>query len=174
MIADLGFLGYSRVCTHRAGLIRKYGLNICRQCFREKSADIGFQKVRNRNSIPTLGPDPPGARSSRWTHGTNNGTPAAPLNAPSNAMGIGGGWGTDNLRSTRMKQHLRPRQHPHTIGSTFGRLGSSLRFAFRAGESVAKTGHGSITHGSCKKDEERRGSLRDGLGSSFLHGNAHE
>ncbi|KAL1868257.1 40S ribosomal protein S29 [Diaporthe australafricana] len=35
-----------RVCTHRAGLIRKYGLNICRQCFREKSADIGFIKVR--------------------------------------------------------------------------------------------------------------------------------
>lgn len=36
---------YSRVCTHPAGLIRKYGLNICRQCFREKSADIGFVKV---------------------------------------------------------------------------------------------------------------------------------
>lgn len=35
----------SRVCTHPAGLIRKYGLNICRQCFREKSADIGFVKV---------------------------------------------------------------------------------------------------------------------------------
>ncbi|KAI0011046.1 ribosomal protein S14p/S29e-domain-containing protein [Xylariaceae sp. FL0662B] len=35
-----------RVCTHKAGLIRKYGLNICRQCFREKSADIGFIKVR--------------------------------------------------------------------------------------------------------------------------------
>ncbi|KAF2438489.1 hypothetical protein P171DRAFT_423717 [Karstenula rhodostoma CBS 690.94] len=35
-----------RVCTHPAGLIRKYGLNICRQCFREKSADIGFVKVR--------------------------------------------------------------------------------------------------------------------------------
>ncbi|KAK4452311.1 40S ribosomal protein S29 [Podospora aff. communis PSN243] len=34
-----------RVCTHKAGLIRKYGLNICRQCFREKSADIGFVKV---------------------------------------------------------------------------------------------------------------------------------
>ncbi|KAL8817045.1 MAG: hypothetical protein Q9191_008222, partial [Dirinaria sp. TL-2023a] len=33
-----------RVCTHKAGLIRKYGLNICRQCFREKSADIGFTK----------------------------------------------------------------------------------------------------------------------------------
>ena len=28
------------------GLIRKYGLNICRQCFREKSADIGFHKYR--------------------------------------------------------------------------------------------------------------------------------
>ena len=37
--------GYSRVCTHKAGLIRKYGLNICRQCFREKSQDIGFIKV---------------------------------------------------------------------------------------------------------------------------------
>ena len=37
----------SRVCTHKAGLIRKYGLNICRQCFREKSQDIGFVKVWN-------------------------------------------------------------------------------------------------------------------------------
>src|SRR6266498_2404802 len=36
----------SRVCTHKAGLIRKFGLNICRQCFREKSQDIGFIKVR--------------------------------------------------------------------------------------------------------------------------------
>ncbi|KEQ77900.1 ribosomal protein S14 [Aureobasidium namibiae CBS 147.97] len=35
-----------RVCTHTAGLIRKYGLNICRQCFREKSTDIGFIKHR--------------------------------------------------------------------------------------------------------------------------------
>ncbi|OJJ49167.1 hypothetical protein ASPZODRAFT_129573 [Penicilliopsis zonata CBS 506.65] len=35
-----------RVCTHRAGLIRKYGMNICRQCFREKSQDIGFVKYR--------------------------------------------------------------------------------------------------------------------------------
>ncbi|KAK7516508.1 40S ribosomal protein uS14 [Phyllosticta citriasiana] len=35
-----------RVCTHKAGLIRKYNLNICRQCFREKSADIGFVKHR--------------------------------------------------------------------------------------------------------------------------------
>ncbi|RMZ92490.1 hypothetical protein DV736_g268, partial [Chaetothyriales sp. CBS 134916] len=35
-----------RVCTHKAGLIRKYGLNICRQCFREKSQDIGFLKHR--------------------------------------------------------------------------------------------------------------------------------
>ena len=37
---------YSRVCAHKAGLIRKYGLNVCRQCFREKSTDIGFIKVR--------------------------------------------------------------------------------------------------------------------------------
>jgi hypothetical protein len=47
--ADLFVFLYSRVCTHTAGLIRKYGLNICRQCFREKSQDIGFIKV----DIPT-------------------------------------------------------------------------------------------------------------------------
>ncbi|ELU41452.1 ribosomal s14p/S29e domain-containing protein [Rhizoctonia solani AG-1 IA] len=35
---------FSRVCAHQAGLIRKYGLDICRQCFREKSAAIGFTK----------------------------------------------------------------------------------------------------------------------------------
>ncbi|OMJ27634.1 Radical S-adenosyl methionine domain-containing protein 1, mitochondrial [Smittium culicis] len=35
-----------RVCTHRMGLIRKYGLNICRQCFRENAADIGFTKPK--------------------------------------------------------------------------------------------------------------------------------
>ncbi|KAF9983300.1 DNA topoisomerase [Mortierella antarctica] len=34
-----------RVCTHPAGLIRKYGLNICRQCFRENAAAIGFTKT---------------------------------------------------------------------------------------------------------------------------------
>ncbi|KAI1123461.1 hypothetical protein F5Y10DRAFT_270031 [Nemania abortiva] len=35
-----------RVCTHKAGLIRKYGLNLCRQCFREKATDVGFIKYR--------------------------------------------------------------------------------------------------------------------------------
>ncbi|CEN59643.1 hypothetical protein ASPCAL02087 [Aspergillus calidoustus] len=55
-----------RVCSHRAGLIRKYGvcepipfvrdldmgnkyggrMDICRQCFREKASDIGFYKYR--------------------------------------------------------------------------------------------------------------------------------
>ncbi|KAI7834171.1 ribosomal protein S14p/S29e-domain-containing protein [Kickxella alabastrina] len=33
-----------RVCAHQAGLIRKYGLDLCRQCFREYAADIGFTK----------------------------------------------------------------------------------------------------------------------------------
>ncbi|PGH36585.1 40S ribosomal protein S29 [[Emmonsia] crescens] len=33
-----------RVCAHKAGLIRKYGLLVCRQCFREKASDIGFVK----------------------------------------------------------------------------------------------------------------------------------
>ncbi|KAH6987480.1 ribosomal protein S14 [Ilyonectria robusta] len=35
-----------RVCKHKAGLIRKYDLNLCRQCFREKAKDIGFNKFR--------------------------------------------------------------------------------------------------------------------------------
>ena len=39
----------SRLCAHQAGLIRKYGLDLCRQCFREKSAAIGFVKVRVAN-----------------------------------------------------------------------------------------------------------------------------
>ncbi|KAG0145015.1 hypothetical protein CROQUDRAFT_659211 [Cronartium quercuum f. sp. fusiforme G11] len=33
-----------KVCCHVAGLIRKYGLNICRQCFRERAEAIGFHK----------------------------------------------------------------------------------------------------------------------------------
>lgn len=41
----------SRRCANRHGLIRKYGLNLCRQCFRETSKDIGFQKVRDRASV---------------------------------------------------------------------------------------------------------------------------
>ncbi|CAH3134431.1 unnamed protein product [Pocillopora meandrina] len=34
-----------RVCFNHHGLIRKYGLNICRRCFRQYAKDIGFQKV---------------------------------------------------------------------------------------------------------------------------------
>ncbi|KAJ2727043.1 40S ribosomal protein S29 [Coemansia sp. Benny D115] len=34
-----------RVCAHQAGLIRKYNLDLCRQCFREYANDIGFTKV---------------------------------------------------------------------------------------------------------------------------------
>ncbi|XP_077794127.1 small ribosomal subunit protein uS14 isoform X2 [Macaca mulatta] len=35
-----------RVCSNRHGLIRKYGLNMCRQCFRQYAKDIGFIKKR--------------------------------------------------------------------------------------------------------------------------------
>jgi ribosomal protein S14 len=40
-----GFVPRSKVCGNNHAVIRKYGLNICRQCFREKAADIGFVKV---------------------------------------------------------------------------------------------------------------------------------
>lgn len=45
------FFYCSRACAHQAGIIRKYGLMICRQCFREKSKDIGFIKVRLYQSL---------------------------------------------------------------------------------------------------------------------------
>lgn len=35
----------------KAGVIRKYGLNMSRQAFREKAEDIGFQKVRGLSSM---------------------------------------------------------------------------------------------------------------------------
>eukprot|EP00080_Pristionchus_pacificus_P008328 PDM68348.1 trpp-11 [Pristionchus pacificus] len=34
-----------RVCSNHHGLIRKYGLDMCRRCFREYSKDIGFKKM---------------------------------------------------------------------------------------------------------------------------------
>nr|ACN26538.1 unknown [Zea mays] len=37
----------SRVCANPHGLIRKYGLMCCRQCFRSNAKDIGFIKVCN-------------------------------------------------------------------------------------------------------------------------------
>lgn len=36
----------SIVCFNHRGIIRKYDLNICRRCFKQYSADIGFAKVR--------------------------------------------------------------------------------------------------------------------------------
>jgi hypothetical protein len=34
------------VCGNQKGIIRKYALDICRQCFREYAKDIGFVKAR--------------------------------------------------------------------------------------------------------------------------------
>lgn len=34
------------VCGSVRGLIHKYGLNICRRCFREVASSIGFRKLR--------------------------------------------------------------------------------------------------------------------------------
>lgn len=33
-----------RRCGKRAGVIRKYGLMYCRQCFREEAEKLGFRK----------------------------------------------------------------------------------------------------------------------------------
>ena len=37
------------MCENQWAIIRKYNLNICRQCFREYAKDIGFV-VRRRDS----------------------------------------------------------------------------------------------------------------------------
>ncbi len=34
-----------RICGHRSGLIRKYGICICRQCFRENAHSTGFKNL---------------------------------------------------------------------------------------------------------------------------------
>lgn len=44
-MTEVLYWGCSRVCSNQWGLIRKYGLNVCRQCFREYAKDIGFIKV---------------------------------------------------------------------------------------------------------------------------------
>ncbi|KAK2104164.1 40S ribosomal protein S29 [Saguinus oedipus] len=43
-----------RVCSNRHGLIRKYGLNMCRQCFRQYAKDIGFIKLVAGDSVDGL------------------------------------------------------------------------------------------------------------------------
>ena len=44
------------MCANQWGIIRKYNLNICRQCFREYAKDIGFVKVRVESSRADLAP----------------------------------------------------------------------------------------------------------------------
>lgn len=34
-----------RICGTSRGLIRKYGLNVCRRCFREVGEKLGFKKL---------------------------------------------------------------------------------------------------------------------------------
>jgi small subunit ribosomal protein S29e len=81
-----------RVCAHQAGLIRKYGMDICRQCFREKAAVIGFEKVRSRipRSVSTLGasargslsPVTPASLTALSLSPCRTGNPAAPSSRP--------------------------------------------------------------------------------------------
>ena len=35
-----------RICQARQGLIRKYGIDLCRRCFRDHADAIGFLKFR--------------------------------------------------------------------------------------------------------------------------------
>ena len=33
-----------RICGRPEGVIRKYGINMCRQCFKRKAKEMGFEK----------------------------------------------------------------------------------------------------------------------------------
>jgi len=33
-----------KICGNARGLIRKYGMNVCRKCFRERAEQFGFKK----------------------------------------------------------------------------------------------------------------------------------
>ncbi len=35
-----------KICGRRGGHISRYGLHICRQCFRDKAKELGFNKYR--------------------------------------------------------------------------------------------------------------------------------
>ena len=32
------------LCDRKRGLVRRYGLNLCRQCFRDRASELGFKK----------------------------------------------------------------------------------------------------------------------------------
>jgi len=34
-----------RRCGRKRGMIRRHGLRLCRQCFRDKAEEIGFKKL---------------------------------------------------------------------------------------------------------------------------------
>ena len=35
---------YCKICGSTLGMVRKYGMQICRRCFREKAEELGFKK----------------------------------------------------------------------------------------------------------------------------------
>merc|ERR1712142_142175 len=43
-----------RACSNGHGLIRKYGLNMCRQCFHQYAKDIGFKKMDDDGDDATM------------------------------------------------------------------------------------------------------------------------
>ncbi|CEG49284.1 40s ribosomal protein s29 [Plasmopara halstedii] len=47
---------HCRVCKTTRGLIRKYNLNMCRRCFRERATDIGFVKYRGKQTAGEVHP----------------------------------------------------------------------------------------------------------------------
>jgi len=95
----------SRVCGNGQGMIRKYGLNICRQCFREYAKDIGFVKV----SEGVQGCGEGGARPT-------------PLHAPRRRLR--GGAARGEQRHTHTRTHTHAFNHPIRSTGEHGRDGS--------------------------------------------------
>ena len=39
-----GHMKGCEICDRRRGLIRRHGMHLCRQCFRDSAAEMGFKK----------------------------------------------------------------------------------------------------------------------------------
>ncbi|TGJ83895.1 hypothetical protein E0Z10_g4880 [Xylaria hypoxylon] len=102
-----------RVCTHKAGLIRKYGLNLCRQCFREKAADVGFVKVRSQNGmwLECHNADEPAHSTGKWrrspsdTISPHHYLPSIPLANKLDSMSLNSPGEMGRIASPRMFGH---------------------------------------------------------------------
>jgi len=43
-VIDKKYIYKCRICHNNKGMVRKYGINLCRRCFKDNALKIGFKK----------------------------------------------------------------------------------------------------------------------------------